>query len=115
MNATETSTTGLIMPCVADLSEGTEKDLSVFINELFPLLFQLSDDLEKLLASYCFNQQAIHALLSEGEQVSDKELCGLAAIETWMNREADNIQKRLDDVISWSLKNKSAESVDKSF
>ena len=108
MNVSETSSTSPKKPCVTDLSELTLQDLAAFVNLLFPQLFQLSDDLEKLLASYYFSQQAIHALLSEGQALSDKELGGLIATEAWMNREAETTQKKLDDIISWTLKIKSA-------
>ena len=66
----------------------------------------LSDDLEKLLSSYYFSQQAIHALLSEGQEISKKELGGLIATEACMNKEASTTQKNLDDIISWALKHR---------
>ena len=109
MDVGETRSTSPKKPCVNDLSELAEQDLAAFVNLLFPQLSQLSDDLEKLLASYYFSQQAVHALLSEGQEMSDKELTGLIATEAWMNDEAENTQKKLDDIISWTLNIKSAE------
>ena len=109
MDVSETSNMSPKKPSVTDLSELAEQDLAAFVNQLFPQLFQLSDDLEKLLASYYFTQQAIHALLSEGQTISDKELGGLIATEAWMNEEAETTQKKLDGIISWTLKIKSAE------
>ena len=102
----DTSTTELKPPTVTELSEESGKDLSKFVNELFPQLHQLSDDFEKLLSSYYFSQQAIHALMPEGQEISKKELGGLIATEAWMNKEASTTQKKLDDIISWILKHK---------
>ena len=104
--AADTSAAELKVPTVIDLAEESGKGLSAFVDEIFPQLFQISDDLEKLLASYYFNQQAILTLLSEGQQISEKELGGLIATETWMNNEADITQKKLDGIISWVLKNR---------
>ena len=102
----DTSATELKPPTVTELSEKSGKDLSKFVNELFPQLHQLSDDFEKLLSSYYFSQQAIHALMSEGQEISKKELDGLIATEAWMNKEACTTQKKLDDIISWALKHR---------
>ena len=102
----DTSAAEHITPTITELPEEPETDLSTLVDKLFPQLFQLSDDLEKLLSAYYFSQQAIFALLSEGQQISEKELGGLIATEAWMNEEADIIQKKLDNIISWVLKHK---------
>ena len=105
-----TKAAGHINPTAAELPEEPEIVPSALVNKLFPQLHQLSDDLEKLLSSYYFSQQTIHALLLEGQEISKKELGGLIATEAWMNKEASTIQEKLDDLIRWILKHKSPSS-----
>jgi len=102
----DTSAAEHINSIVTELPEEPEKSLSALVSKLFPQLHQLSDDLENLVSSYYFSQQAIHALLLEGQEISKKELGGLIATEAWINKEASTTQKKLDGIISWILKHK---------